>query len=98
MNGFRHASRRGLTVRAACSMGVFGLAVALVAGAVPAQAGRPAHSRSAPRAQIGFWTGQNTQQCSNTDPTTCPRDLSAYTPAVWDALQKGHGALYFDLM
>ena len=49
-------------------------------------------------AQIGFWTGQNTTQCANADSSTCPRDLSAYTPAVWEALRKGHGALYFDLV
>ena len=67
-------------------------AIALLAGAAPARAGKQ-H-----RAQVGFWTGQNTTQCLGADPTTCPRDLSAYTPAVWDALRKGHGALYFALL
>jgi hypothetical protein len=70
------------------------LALALLGAAAPAQAGRSVR----PHAQVGFWTGQNTQQCQSTDPSTCPRDLSAYTPAVWDALRKGHGALYFDLV
>src|SRR3954447_17193183 len=55
----------------------------------------PARDRGA---EVGFWTGQNTAGCNNTDPTTCPRDLTAYTPAVWRAFQRGHGALYFDLV
>jgi hypothetical protein len=98
MHRFRQSAHRWLSVRASCSLGVFGLAVALIAGALPARAGWPAQAGNSPRAQVGFWTGQSTKQCRNADPTTCPHDLSAYTPAVWDALQKGHGALYFDLM
>src|SRR6476646_6415401 len=62
-------------------------------GAVPTSSAR----NQPARAQVGFWTGQNTTSCNNSDPTTCPRDLSYFTPAVWRALQRGHGALYFDL-
>jgi hypothetical protein len=99
MSLWQHAARRGLTGRAACSVGALGVATALIAGALPARAARDAHdAATSPSAQVGFWTGQNTKQCAKKDPTTCPRDLSAYTPAVWDALQKGHGALYFDLV
>jgi hypothetical protein len=88
----------GSRIRVACGLGIVGLATALIAGAVPAGAARTAQRAATPHAQIGFWTGQNTKQCVKKDPTTCPRDLAAYTPAVWNALQKGHGALYFDLV
>jgi hypothetical protein len=70
--------------------------VALAPGAVGSES-RQAAPGWVPGAQVGFWTGQNTASCNNSDPTTCPRDLSAYTPAVWRALRRGHGALYFDL-
>jgi hypothetical protein len=76
-------------------------AVLAVAGTTPGIAGDQhavtPSSRSA-GAQVGFWTGQNTARCNNTDSTTCPRDLSYFTPAVWRALKRGHGALYFDLI
>jgi hypothetical protein len=70
--------------------------VVLAAGVVavaPAHAGSPLAN-----AQVGFWAGETVKHCAKPDPTTCPRDLSAYTPAVWSALQTGHGALYFDLI
>lgn len=70
----------------------------LLAAGLPSVAQAGGSSRHPAAAQVGFWTGQNTQNCHNTDPTTCPRDLSEFTPAVWQALRAGHGALYFDLV
>jgi hypothetical protein len=36
--------------------------------------------------------------CVSLDPTTCPRDLSAYTPEVWEALAEGGGGFYLELV
>lgn len=47
---------------------------------------------------VGWWAGQSTGHCGANDPTTCPRNLSAYTPAAWDALVAGHGFLNFNLV
>jgi hypothetical protein len=58
----------------------------------------PADAAKAPGAQVGFWTGQNFTPCAGADPTACPRDLSAFTPEVWQALRAGRGALYFNLI
>src|SRR4051794_11443868 len=80
-------------------MAVCGLAAALAPGPLTARATEPSRAGTASAgAQVGFWTGQNTRQCPNPDPTTCPRDTSAFTPSVWRALSGGHGALYFDLV
>jgi hypothetical protein len=72
------------------------LAFAVLLGCLPAAASASGHASSRHRAQVGFWTGQNTSSCSSA--SACPRDLSAFTPQVWDALRRGRGALYFDLV
>lgn len=77
--------------------GLGALAAVVAAGCLPIHADATKPSAHPRHAQVGFWTGQNTQGCPDPDPTTCPRDLSAFTPAVWKALQQGHGALYFAL-
>jgi hypothetical protein len=51
---------------------------------------------STPR--VGWWGGQTVSLCGANDPLSCPRDTSAYTPAVWDAMAAGHGFLNYDLV
>jgi len=52
---------------------------------------------SYPPPRVGWWAGQNVGLCGS-DPLSCARDNSAYTPAAWDALVAGHGFLDFDLV
>ncbi|MFI5621631.1 hypothetical protein [Streptomyces sp. NPDC051567] len=66
------------------------------AGRQPAAAAAP--SARALGAQVGFWAGQDVQPCLAEDPLTCPRDLSAFTDAVWNTLAAGHSPLYVDLV
>src|SRR4051812_21462512 len=79
----------------AWGLAAVGTAVPLV---VPVASASDRPTSTARGAQVGFATGQNTENCPDPDPLACPRDLSAFTPAIWTALQRGHGALYFDLI
>lgn len=72
-------------------LGVAAVSLVLVLAAPSGEAA----AAGAPR--VGFWTGQSTIGCLSVDVTTCPRDLSAYTPAVWSALADTGGELYIDL-
>ena len=68
----------------------------LLAAVMPAA--RATTSASVRGAQVGFWAGETNTSCLSIDQSFCPRDLSAYTPAVWDALATEHGSLYMDLV
>ena len=43
--------------------------------------------------EVGFAAGETTRSCPSIEPTFCPRDLTNYTPAMWDVLRRAHGAL-----
>jgi len=47
--------------------------------------------------EVGFAAGETTTSCMSTEPTFCPRDLTNYTPALWDVLRGTHGALYLNV-
>src|SRR5689334_8407059 len=47
--------------------------------------------------EVGFAAGETTTQCRSTEPTFCPRDVSNYTPAMWDVLRSTHAALYLNV-
>jgi hypothetical protein len=49
------------------------------------------------RTEVGFAAGETTTSCQSSDPSLCPRNVSNYTPAMWDVLRSTHGALYFDI-
>src|SRR6266542_1913260 len=71
------------------------LALAICVGLATSPA-IPARQRGA---RVGFWASQTLQPCaSSTDPAYCPRDLSSYTPEVWDALASAHGSLFLNLV
>ncbi|BBH18058.1 hypothetical protein Back2_23450 [Nocardioides baekrokdamisoli] len=67
---------------------------AIAATSLPAA---PAHADAFTPPRVGWWGGQAVSLCGAADPTSCPRDTSAYTPAVWDAMVAGHGFLDYDV-
>src|SRR4051812_9208310 len=47
--------------------------------------------------EVGFAAGETTTGCPSAEPSFCPRDLTNYPPALWDALRSTHGVLYLDI-
>ncbi len=77
------------------------LAVALVVPSafVATSSPTPASAEQQPPPRVGWWAGQVLAgSCASPDPTTCPRDNSAYTDEVWDVLAEGDGFLNFNLV
>jgi hypothetical protein len=85
----RNRVRFGSTVLVAIAATTLTAAVGLTA---------PAATASTPTTHVGFWAGQSVTPCLALDPLTCPRDLSAYTPDVWNALAAGHSFLDMDIV
>jgi hypothetical protein len=79
-------------------MRTLAVAVVLVVSAVVAPA--PVNATQETRgAQVGFWASQVLTPCeSSVDPAFCPRDLSAYSPAVWQVLADTRAPLWIDLV
>lgn len=86
--------RTARILTAGLASGLLALAAASTGGASAASTSEPA-PLTPPR--IGWWAGQNFGVCGS-DILSCPRDNSAYTPEVWDALEDGNGFLGFDLV
>jgi hypothetical protein len=85
----RNQTKFGSTILFAVAATTLSAAVGLAAPAEPA---------AGATTQVGFWAGQSVTPCLALDPLTCPRDLSTYTPEVWNALVTGHGFLDMDLV
>lgn len=65
------------------------LALATVTASLPAMASTP---------RVGYWAGESVTPCVGSDPTTCPRDLSSFTPELWTKLKAENSFIYLDLI
>jgi len=65
------------------------LAISATFAALPAFASTP---------RIGFWAGESITPCLGGDPVSCPRNLSSYTPQLWNLLKTNNSFLYVDLI